>query len=54
MQLKETRATLALEEGIQKSLVVAAEAAKMILEVDKVQIIQKQLEHLYKGELNPS
>jgi hypothetical protein len=49
-QLKEARVTLALEEGIQRSLVVAAVAAKMILEVDKEQIIQKQLEHLYKGE----
>jgi hypothetical protein len=49
-ELKEARATLALEEGIQKSLVVAAEAAKMILEVDKEQILQKELEHLYKGE----
>jgi chromosome segregation ATPase len=49
-QLKNARAALVLEEGIQKSLAVAAEAAKMILEVDKVQLIQKQLEHLYKGE----
>jgi chromosome segregation ATPase len=35
-QLKNARETLALEEGIQKSLAVAAKAAKMILEVEKV------------------
>jgi hypothetical protein len=49
-QLKNARAAFVLEEGIQKSLAVVAEAAKIILEVDKVQLIQKQLEHLYKGE----
>jgi hypothetical protein len=49
-QLKNARATLVLKEGIQKSLAMAAEEAKMILEVDKVQRIQKQLEHLYKKE----
>jgi hypothetical protein len=52
-ELKAVRETLALEEGVQKSLKVAAEAAKMILEVDKEQIIQKQLEVLYRGEAQP-
>jgi hypothetical protein len=32
---------------------VAAEAAKIILEVDKKEIIQKQLQVLYKGEAQP-
>jgi peptidoglycan hydrolase CwlO-like protein len=49
-QLKNAKTTLALEEGIQKSLAVAAEAATMILETEKVELIQKDLEHLYQGE----
>jgi hypothetical protein len=49
-QLKNARATLVLDKGIQKSLMVAAKAAKMILELDKVQLIQKHLEHLSKGK----
>jgi hypothetical protein len=51
--LKAVRETLALEERVQKSLKVAAEAAKIILEVDKKEIIQKQLQVLYKGEAQP-
>jgi hypothetical protein len=52
-QLKNAKVALALEEGIQKSLAVAAEVAKMILEVDKGQLIQKELEQLYKEEATP-
>jgi hypothetical protein len=36
------------EEGIQKSLAEDAEAAKMIMATHKVELIWKDLEHLYK------
>jgi chromosome segregation ATPase len=49
-ELKAARDTLALEEGVRKSLQVATEATKIILEVDKEVLIQKQLQVLYKGE----
>jgi hypothetical protein len=49
-QLKNAKMALGLEEGIQKSLAVAAEAAKMILATDKVELIQKDLDNLYKRE----
>jgi hypothetical protein len=45
--------TLALEEGIWKNLQVATEATKIIMEVDKEVLIQKQLQVLYKGEAQP-
>jgi hypothetical protein len=45
--------TSALEEGIRKNLQVATEATRIILEVDKEVLIQKQLQVLYKGEAQP-
>jgi hypothetical protein len=52
-ELKSVRETLTLDKGVQKSLQVATEAAKIILEVDKEVIIQKQLQVLYKEEAQP-
>jgi hypothetical protein len=49
-QLKNVKTALILEEGIQKNLAIAAEGAKLIMASDKVELIQKDLEHLYKGE----
>jgi hypothetical protein len=52
-ELKAATDALALEEGIRKNLQVATEATKIILEVDKEVLIQKQLQVLYKGEAQP-
>jgi hypothetical protein len=51
--LKLATDTLALEEGIRRNLQVATEATKIIMEVDKEVLIQKQLQVLYKGEAKP-
>jgi chromosome segregation ATPase len=49
-QLKNAKMALALEEQIHKNLAIAAEGAKMIMATDKVELIRKDLEHLYQGE----
>jgi hypothetical protein len=45
---------LALEEGVQKSLEVAAEAAKIILEVDKERSSRSSCRCCMRERLNPS
>jgi hypothetical protein len=48
--LKNMEKTLILEGGIQKSLAIAIEGAKVIMEADKVELIRKDFEDLYSGE----
>jgi DNA repair exonuclease SbcCD nuclease subunit len=52
-ELKVATDTSALEEGIRRNLLVETEATKIIMEVDKEVLIQKQLQVLYKGEAQP-